>query len=166
MALLIKRITDNAIIPTRGSAEAAGLDLYASEGVSIGPGRRAAVSTGISIELPKDTYGRIAPRSGLAVKDGINVGAGVVDRDYTGEIKVVLFNHGRKPFNIKSGYKIAQLIVEKCVMVEVKEVEGVAETARGANGFGSTGIDAAAEAQAAADAEAKAAADAEAKARC
>ena len=140
MALLIKRLTENAILPSRGSAGAAGYDLCASTGVSIGPGRRGVISTGITVQLPAGTYGRIAPRSGLAVKYGINVGAGVIDRDYTGEILVVLFNHGRYPFDIKAGYKVAQLVVEQCLTPEVKEVTDMEETRRGDSGFGSTGL--------------------------
>ena len=86
------------------------------------------------------TYGRIAPRSGLAVKNGISTGAGVVDRDYTGEVKVVLFNHSENDFEVKVGDRVAQLILEKIVEdAEVVVVESLEESARGAGGFGSTG---------------------------
>ena len=93
-----------------------------------------------SVKVPEGTYGRIAPRSGLAVKHGIQVGAGVIDSDYTGELKVVLFNHNNKKYNIKPGFRIAQLILEQCVTPEVVEVDDLDTTDRGNNGFGSTGV--------------------------
>ena len=93
MVLQVKLLHPDAALPKRGSELAAGYDLCAVESSVIHPGRRGVVSTGIAIRVPPGTYGRIAPRSGLAVKSGIQVGAGVVDMDYTGEIKVVLFNH-------------------------------------------------------------------------
>lgn len=139
MALKVQKLSDNAQLPTRGSTKAAGYDLYSTEGLVILPGRRAVVPTGISICLPDGCYGRIAPRSGLAVKHGIQVGAGVVDADYTGELKVVLFNHDTQPYVIKSGYRIAQLVLEQIVTPEVEEVFSVEETDRGDGGFGSTG---------------------------
>lgn len=97
------------------------------------------MGTGVAVVLPVGTYGRVAPRSGLAVKHGINVGAGVVDPDYTGEVKVLLFNHGVDAFEVKRGDRIAQLILERCETPDVEEVGVIAETARGAGGFGSTG---------------------------
>jgi dUTP pyrophosphatase len=139
MALRVKLLNETARLPCRGSDQAAGYDLYATEGCAILPGRRAVVPTGISIGLPEGTYGRIAPRSGLAVKHGIQVGAGVVDPDYTGEIKVVLFNHDRNTYVIRPGYRIAQLILEQCVTPDVVEVNDLCETDRGEAGFGSTG---------------------------
>lgn len=140
VALRIKRLNENAKLPTRGSDQAAGYDLYATENCIIQPGRRAVIPTGISIQLPHGTYGRIAPRSGLAVKNGIQVGAGVVDRDYTGEIKVVLFNHDKNAYVIHPGYRIAQLVLEMCMTPEVEEIKELEETERGEAGFGSTGI--------------------------
>jgi dUTP pyrophosphatase len=84
-------------------------------------------------------YGRVAPRSGLTVKHGIHVGAGVIDPDYTGEIKVALFNLGDVPFEIKKGDRIAQLVLERCETPDVHEIDTLDETGRGAGGFGSTG---------------------------
>jgi dUTP pyrophosphatase len=107
------------------------------------PGQRVVVSTGIVLQkLPCGTYGRIAPRSGLAVKHGLDTLAGVVDPDYRGEIKVVLINTDmRVPFVIKPGYRIAQLILEKYEVADVIEVaETVVDTSRGDAGFGSTGV--------------------------
>ena len=138
MTLNVKRITTTSILPTRATEGSVGYDLYADEDSVVRAGARGVISTGISIELPQGTYGRIAPRSGLAVKNGIQVGAGVVDRDYTGELKVVLFNHGDSKFKIQKGFRIAQLVLERCETPEVREVSEVKETARGAGGFGST----------------------------
>lgn len=140
MSLKIKKLHDNAQIPTRGSEMAAGYDLFALEGTVILPGKRAVIPTGVAIELPEGVYGRIAPRSGLAVKNGIQVGAGVVDPDYTGELKVVLFNcDPQNPYVVKPGYRIAQLVLEKYMVADVEVVDCVQETQRGDGGFGSTG---------------------------
>lgn len=139
MSLGIKRLTPDAILPTRGSVDAVGYDLYSIEDCNILPGNRHLVGTGIATLLPVGVYGRVAPRSGLAVKHGIQVGAGVVDPDYTGEVKVVLFNHGDRDFEIKKGDRIAQLVLERCETPPVEEVVSVEETERGSGGFGSTG---------------------------
>ena len=139
MSLKIKKLVSHAIIPKRSTPGAVGYDLHSSEGYVILPGHRAVVSTGLSFEFPPGVYGRVAPRSGLSVKHGLNVGAGVVDPDYTGEVKVVLFNHDKAAFVIKPGYRIAQLICERCECPDVEEVEVVTETERGDEGFGSTG---------------------------
>ena len=139
MTLLVKRLNEHATLPARGSPLAAGYDLSSSEDVSIPKGTRGLVGTGIAFTVPHETYGRIAPRSGLAVKKGIQVGAGVIDRDYTGEVKVVLFNHGDEDFVIKKGDRIAQLILEKCETPLIEEVQEIKETQRGTKGFGSSG---------------------------
>ena len=123
----VTRLQPTAILPSRGSPDAAGFDLYSIEHYVVFPGQRVVVSTGIGLnKLPDGTYGRIAPRSGLAVKHGLDVLAGVVDPDYRGEIKVVLLNTDlRNPFVIKPGYRIAQLIVENYTVADVIEVTGV-----------------------------------------
>ena len=139
MSLKVKKLTPDAQLPTRGSAGAAGYDLQSTESCVVMPGKRTVVSTGLSFEFPGGVYGRIAPRSGLAVKHGIQVGAGVVDSDYRGEVKVVLFNHDVNPYIIKPGYRIAQLILERCENPEVEEIVDTAMTQRGEGGFGSTG---------------------------
>ena len=139
MSLRIKKLTQDAILPTRGSGGAVGYDLYSTDEVVVPPTHRALVGTSVAIVLPPGVYGRVAPRSGLAVKHGIQVGAGVVDPDYTGEVKVVLFNHGDKDFEVKKGDRIAQLVLERCETPPVEEVGTVEETDRGAGGFGSTG---------------------------
>ena len=99
--LRVKKLKYDAIIPTRGSPLAAGYDLYSTSDLRIFRGQRAIVETGIAIEMPEGVYGRVAPRSGLAVRSGISVGAGVIDRDYRGELKVVLFNQGSESFEVK-----------------------------------------------------------------
>ncbi|ODV96625.1 hypothetical protein PACTADRAFT_48455 [Pachysolen tannophilus NRRL Y-2460] len=128
-------------LPTRGSPFAAGYDLYSSEKALIPAKGQGLVSTDISIIVPIGTYGRVAPRSGLAVKHGISTGAGVIDADYRGEVKIVLFNHGDKDFEINAGDRIAQLVLEKIVNAEVAEIskEELDDTERGEGGFGSTG---------------------------
>jgi len=132
----VVRLQPTATLPSRG------FDLYSVEHYVVFPGQRVVVSTGIGLQkLPSGTYGRIAPRSGLAVKHGLDILAGVVDPDYRGEIKVVLINTDmRGPFVIKPGYRIAQLILEKYEVADVVEVaETVNDTSRGTAGFGSTG---------------------------
>lgn len=114
---------------------------YSAAAVTIpANGGRAIVPTDISIAIPPGTYARVAPRSGLAVKHGIDVGAGVVDYDYRGPLGVVLFNFGKEPFEVKAGDRIAQLVLERIVTPDVEEVEELDSTERGAGGFGSTGI--------------------------
>lgn len=140
MQLGIKKLCPDSIIPTRGSNGAVGYDLYSNEDCIIESDNRWLVPTGISVVLPKGVYGRVAPRSGLSVKHGIQVGAGVIDPDYTGEVKVVLFNHGNIVFDIKKGDRIAQLILEKCETPPIVEIDTIEDTDRGSNGFGSSGV--------------------------
>eukprot|EP01025_Chloroclados_australasicus_P004610 TRINITY_DN1118_c1_g1_i1.p2 TRINITY_DN1118_c1_g1~~TRINITY_DN1118_c1_g1_i1.p2 ORF type:complete len:191 (+),score=24.97 TRINITY_DN1118_c1_g1_i1:70-642(+) len=137
--LQIKKLSEKAIVPTRGSKKAAGLDLYSSEGLTIPARGRALVKTDIAISLPGHTYGRIAPRSGLAVKHGIDCGAGVIDEDYTGELKVLLFNHSDEDFIVGEGDRVAQLIVVCIEQLEPQVVVELTATDRGSAGFGSTG---------------------------
>lgn len=138
--LLIKRLSNDAIVPERsGSSASVGYDLYSIVDVEIPPLARGIVSTGIAATVPTGCYGRIAPRSGLAVKNGIQTGAGVIDPDYTGEVKVVLFNHDKTAFVIKPGYRVAQLVLERFETPEIEEVQNLTETERGEGGFGSTG---------------------------
>ena len=124
----------------RGSVAAAGFDLAAAEAYTVKAGGKAIVMTGLSIAIPSGTYARIAPRSGLAAKKMIQVGAGVVDYDYRGEVGVVLFNHGSEDFEIAVGDRVAQLVLEKVAMGPAVEVEELEATERGAGGFGSTGV--------------------------
>ena len=135
----VKKLVSHAVVPKRATEGSAGLDISSSVDSTVPPGKWCAISTGISIMVPKDCYARIAPRSGLTFKYGIQVGAGVIDSDYTGEIKVILFNHGAYDFTIKTGDRIAQLIFERIFTNELQEVEELVKTERGSGGFGSTG---------------------------
>jgi len=144
--LHVRKLSNKAILPQRGSHAAAGYDLSSAEDHVIIPSKsRAVVSTHISIALPPNTYGRIAPRSGLAVKKCIDVAAGVIDEDYRGVLGVVLCNHSDQSFGVKHGDRIAQLIIEKIEHPIVKETSDVSDsewmnsTVRGMGSFGSTG---------------------------
>jgi dUTP pyrophosphatase len=136
------KLSPHATIPSKATPGSIGLDLYSIDSYIVMPGQRIVVSTGLRVLLPDGVYGRIAPRSGLAVKHGLDVGAGVIDPDYTGEVRVVLFNHDMlNPFIIKPGYRIAQLILERALDPVVSEETGEGgDSSRGANGFGSSGI--------------------------
>ena len=126
-------------LPEYGSDGAAGADLRASEALVIPPGGRAAVPTALRLEIPPGHAGLVWPRSGLAVRHGIDTLAGVIDSDYRGEVRVVLVNHGDEPFAIAAGDRIAQLLVQRVERAAFRAVEGVANTERGTGGFGSTG---------------------------
>lgn len=133
--------SENAKVPTKGSALAAGYDIYASEDGMVPSHGQGMIGTDLTVCVPVGCYGRVAPRSGLAAKHGISTGAGVVDADYRGEIKVILFNHSDKDFEVKKGDRIAQLVLEKILLTEVAEIsaEELDKTTRGEGGFGSTG---------------------------
>lgn len=138
--LFVKKLSEFATIPTKGSKVAAGYDLYAAYDYVVKAMDKEMIKTDLQIALPSGCYGRIAPRSGLAWKHSIDVGAGVVDEDYRGPVNVILFNFGRVDFEIKRGDRIAQLICEKIQQTDIEEVQDLNETERGANGFGSTGV--------------------------
>ena len=124
MSVKFIKLRPDAVIPSKATPGAIGLDLHSVEPYVILPGQRVVVSTGLRVLLPNGVYGRIAPRSGLAVKHGLNVGAGVIDPDYSDEIRVVLFNHDEQvPFIIRPGYRIAQLIFEHALEVTGVEIE-------------------------------------------
>ena len=118
----------------------AGYDLRSAYDCIIPANGKAIVKTDIQIRVPEGTYGRIAPRSGLAAKHHIDVGAGVLDEDYTGNVGVVLFNHAAEEFSVTKGDRIAQLVCEKIEYPELEECKSLQDTARGSAGFGSTGI--------------------------
>jgi len=139
--LQVKRLRPDAALPVYMSDGAAGLDLAAAESVTLGPGDRALVATGIAIAIPPGHEGQVRPRSGLAAKHGVTClnSPGTIDCDYRGEVKVLLINHGREPFVIAPGLRIAQLIVAPVARAELVEVAELPPTGRGAGGFGSTG---------------------------
>ena len=141
LELRVMRLDADGILPTRAHPNDAGFDLYASESLEIAPGLSVTVGTGIALELPSGTEGQIRPRSGLARNHCVTVlnSPGTIDEGYRGEIKIVLINHGATPFRVEPGLRIAQLVVQRRLPVEVTEVETVTGTSRGAGGFGSTG---------------------------
>lgn len=131
------RLSSEAVKPTRGSEKAAGFDLYSTQSCWIPSGGQDVISTGLKVCLPDNTYGRVAALSGLSVHHKIVINAGVVDSDYTGEVKVVMMNLGNNAFLIKKGDRIAQLIVERIFLPDWIEVESLEETKRGESGFNS-----------------------------
>ena len=145
MKIRIKKLKNNAIIPTRGSLQAAGYDLYAcldSESVEIEPHKTVKIGTGLSVEVPDGYFGAIFARSGLAAKQGLRPAncVGVADSDYRGEIGVIIINHGHEPFTIKRGDRIAQMVINKYEHVCWTETDSLDETERGSGGFGHSGV--------------------------
>uniref|UniRef100_T1JQT1 Deoxyuridine 5'-triphosphate nucleotidohydrolase n=1 Tax=Tetranychus urticae TaxID=32264 RepID=T1JQT1_TETUR len=139
--LKFKKLDPLAMTPTRTSPLSAGMDLYSIEDVIIPSNGKQLIKTGLQIQTPSRCYGRIAPRSGMAWNHFLDVGAGVVDPDYTGEVKVLIFNHGKEGYGVKRGDRIAQLICEMIVHPEIEEVKEhmELENGRGEEGFGSSG---------------------------
>jgi dUTP pyrophosphatase len=142
-SIRVKKLKENAILPTYGSAEAAGADLYAclENTIVIQPGETAFVPTGLAMEIPKGYAGLIYARSGLACKRGLAPAnkVGVIDSDYRGEFIVVLHNHGDVNQEIAHGERVAQLVVTPVLMPDFTEVDDLSDTTRAAGGFGSTG---------------------------
>ena len=142
--ICIKLEANGAKMPSYGSEYAAGMDICSCESVIVPSHGRALVSTGFSVSIAESIankyYLRIAPRSGLAVKSGITTGAGVIDSDYRGVVKVLLFNHGDDDFVVNVGDRIAQMIMERILRPDFVQVDFHEESERGTNGFGSTGI--------------------------
>lgn len=137
---------ENAVglkLPAYATAQSAGMDLTAAleEAIELGSGERALIPTGLAIALPPGFEAQIRPRSGLAIKHGVTVlnSPGTIDADYRGEIKVILINHGKEPFTVERGMRIAQMVVERFEHIEWEVVNDLENTDRGAGGFGSTG---------------------------
>jgi deoxyuridine 5'-triphosphate nucleotidohydrolase len=137
--LKFKQLDPRAVLPTRGSALSAGLDLFSIEDLRIAPHDRIRAHTGLSVAIPDGFYGRVAPRSGLASKHGLDVLSGVIDADYRGEIICLLYNTGNETIVLPAGSRMCQLIIEQIIMPTPQWEEELEETARGAGGFGSTG---------------------------
>ena len=135
----VKLLHPKAVSPSKGTAYSAGFDLSSVEQLIVRPGERDLISTGIAIELASGLFGKIEPRSGLAVDYGIDVMAGVIDSDYRGEIKVLLINHSPFDFDVEVGSRIAQLVIQPCCTPIIQTVYDLDETDRGDGGFGSTG---------------------------
>lgn len=142
-SIRVKKVSPNAVIPTYGSAEAAGADLYAclEEAVTIGPGQSVFIPTGIALEVPKGYAGLVFARSSMGAKRDLAPAnkVGVIDSDYRGEIKVVLHNHGNQIRQVEPGERIAQFVIVPVLAPAFEEVEELTDTDRGAGGFGSTG---------------------------
>jgi len=137
--LLVKLLSESAKAPKRATEFSAGYDLCSAQPRCIPPHSSAVLNTDVALNIPDGFYGRIASRSSLAAKHGIEVGGGVIDADYRGNIGVILFNHSDAAFNVGIGDRIAQIIMERNGTPEVKVVPALPTTARGAGGFGSTG---------------------------
>ena len=142
MQLRVRRLTASAVLPAYARPGDAGLDLHASAASLIEPGDAATVPTGLAIELPPGTEAQVRPRSGLASKHAVTVlnTPGTIDEGYRGEVGVILINHGRTPFQVEVGMRVAQLVVQRRTTVEVVEVNTLSDTDRGGGGFGSSGI--------------------------
>lgn len=125
--------------PKRANHTDAGADLYAVENYTLHPGDRMAIETGVSLAIPEGFYGQVAPRSGLAAKNGVMTMAGVIDSAYTGPVKVLLFNSSQYSVTISVGDRVAQLIILPISLAEFSPVESLPDTARGEAGFGSSG---------------------------
>jgi dUTP pyrophosphatase len=143
MKIRVKRLAD-VPLPEYQTEHAAGMDLRAvvAEQVTIGPGERALIPTALILEIPPGFEGQVRPRSGLALKHGVTVlnSPGTIDADYRGEVKVLLINHGKEPFVVCNGDRVAQLIIAAVEHVKMKLVVELEETERGAGGYGSTGV--------------------------
>ena len=137
--LRFKQLDPRAVLPSRGSSFAAGLDICSIEDLIIEPHQRASARTGLAVAIPHGFYGRVAPRSGLAVRHGLDVLAGVIDSDYRGELCCILYNTSDAPITLSAGSKICQLIIEQIITPNATWAADLDETARGAGGFGSTG---------------------------
>jgi dUTP pyrophosphatase len=141
--VLVRRLDHNPDLPlpAYATAGAAGMDVVAAEDVTIAPGARHAVATGLALAIPAGFEIQVRPRSGLALKHGVTVPntPGTIDSDYRGELKVILINHGHAPFDVRRGDRVAQLVLAPVVQAAWVEVETLDATARGEGGFGSTG---------------------------
>ncbi|MFC4292626.1 dUTP diphosphatase [Sphingorhabdus arenilitoris] len=140
----VKRLNNgaNLPLPSYETAGAAGMDICAAENVTLRPGRRAAIATGFAFAIPAGFEVQVRPRSGLALKNGISVlnTPGTIDSDYRGEVKVILANLGEEDFAVKTGDRIAQIVVTPVIQAAMVEVDSLNDTARGTGGFGSTGV--------------------------
>ena len=139
----IRRLRPDAIVPRYQTADAAGMDLHAAldEPMRVEPGVAVAVPTGLAMAIPRGYEGQVRPRSGLARKHAVTLtnAPGTLDADFRGQVLVLLINHGREPFTIAHGDRIAQLVIAPVVRAELDIVQDLSETERGAGGFGSTG---------------------------
>jgi len=141
MRLRVKRLSPSATLPARAHPADAGLDLHSAVDLDIPPGETRLVGTGLAFELPPGTEAQVRPRSGLALTHSVTVlnTPGTIDEGYRGEVGVILINHGRRVFEVRRGMKVAQLVVQPTLAVEIVAVDALSDTSRGTGGFGSTG---------------------------
>ena len=141
MRLRVKRLSSSATLPARAHPADAGLDLHSAVDLDIPPGETRLVGTGLAFELPPGTEAQVRPRSGLALTHSVTVlnTPGTIDEGYRGEVGVILINHGRRVFEVRRGMKVAQLVVQPTLAVEIVAVDALSDTSRGTGGFGSTG---------------------------
>ncbi len=140
MNINIKKINDQAKIPEYAHPGDAGMDIFSVEEITLKPGERHAVATGIAMQIPDGYVGLVWDKSGRAIKEGITTMAGVVDSGYRGEVKIVLINLSQEPVQVEKHQKIAQMLIQPIQSATVSEVEELDDTARGEGGFGSTGL--------------------------
>lgn len=151
LSIKVKRLSSSSVMPVKGTSHAAGFDLFAAAAVTVpacavddssGIVRigTAVVPTGLSFEIPAGHYGRIVERSGMAFRQGLHSGAGVIDADYRGEVRILVYNFGPEPIVIEQGMRFAQMIIERIGEFEMEEAGELSLSARGDGGFGSTGL--------------------------
>ena len=142
MTVKFRRIDQSAELPTYAHPGDAGMDIRSIEELTIAPGARALVHTGLVMMLPPGYEAQVRPRSGLALKNGVTVlnTPGTIDEGYRGEIGVILANFGSEPFKVEKGAKIAQMVIAPCTRAEIVETDEVDDTVRGTGGFGSSGL--------------------------
>ncbi|QHR82561.1 deoxyuridine 5'-triphosphate nucleotidohydrolase [Brazilian porcupinepox virus 1] len=133
------KLSESGKLPKRSSDNSAGYDLFSAYDYIINPSERLLIKTDVVLEIPDGCYGRIAPRSGLSLKNNIDIGGGVIDCDYRGNIGVILINNGKCKYSISKGDRIAQIIFEKVEYPNIEEVNNITKTNRDNMGFGSTG---------------------------
>ncbi len=142
MVIKIKKLTNDAIVPSYARYGDAGMDVYAIEEAVLKPGERKLISTGLAFEIPYGTELQVRPRSGLALKQGISIvnSPGTLDYGYRGELKILLINLGEENFEVKKEDRIAQVVLNRIEITDIEEVDELSETERGEGGFGSTGL--------------------------
>jgi dUTP pyrophosphatase len=141
MTVRFQRVHPRAALPAYAHPGDAGMDLCACEAATLAPGASALVRTGLVMELPAGTEAQVRPRSGLALRHGLTLlnAPGTIDAGYRGEIGVILINHGREPFQVEPGMRIAQMVIAPVLRVDIEDADAVSVTTRGTGGFGSTG---------------------------
>ncbi|NQU39943.1 MAG: dUTP diphosphatase [Lentisphaerae bacterium] len=141
MKLTVKKLTPDALLPVYAHPGDAGMDLHANEALTLQPGESGLVRTGIAIALPPGTEAQVRPRSGLALKHGISIlnAPGTIDEGYRGEVGVILINHGSSLYAVEKGMRIAQMVIQPVLRVDIVAADELSDTQRGRGGFGSTG---------------------------